>query len=73
MAPTVIHIDNLETLFIREKKAKDKGDEEEFSPTQELRKAIGRQLKALKPGERVLVVANSSNPIRILILSDFMT
>eukprot|EP00878_Enallax_costatus_P017399 GHUV01018273.1.p1 GENE.GHUV01018273.1~~GHUV01018273.1.p1 ORF type:complete len:830 (+),score=314.81 GHUV01018273.1:156-2492(+) len=60
MAPSVIYIDEVEKVFVSDKKkAKEFGGQEPFS---RIKKDLLRELKALGPGDRVLVMGCSREP-----------
>lgn len=64
MAPAVIHIDEVEKLFAKEKKKKDSlmDDEQNASPLRQFRRALLAQVKAMKPNERILILGTSKAP-----------
>jgi hypothetical protein len=71
MAPAVIHIDEVEKLFAKEKKKKEPllhsmDDEQTASPLRQLRRALLAQVKSMKPNDRILIVGTSKAPHRIL-------
>ncbi|WIA42292.1 hypothetical protein OEZ86_008306 [Tetradesmus obliquus] len=60
MAPSVIYIDEVEKVFVSDKKkAKEFGGQEPFS---HIKKELLRELKGLAPGDRVLMVGASREP-----------
>lgn len=60
LAPAIIYIDEIEKVFVTDKKkAKEYGGKESFS---RIKKFLLAEMKALKPGTRVLVVGSSSKP-----------
>lgn len=60
MAPSVIYIDEVEKVFVSDKKkAKEFGGQEPFS---HIKKELLRELKGLAPGDRVLLVGASHEP-----------
>lgn len=60
MAPSVIYIDEVEKVFVSDKKkAKEFGGQEPFS---RIKKELLRELKGLAPGDRVLLVGASREP-----------
>ncbi len=62
MAPSVIYIDDAEKLFKKQKQKKKPELEDEDAPLREFKKSLIHQFRALKPGDRVLVIGNSKNP-----------
>jgi SpoVK/Ycf46/Vps4 family AAA+-type ATPase len=63
MAPAVLYIDQVENIFRKQKKKKKDGEEEDTgSPMRRYKKLLFTHLKQLQPGERVLLIGNSSNP-----------
>ena len=58
MAPSVVHMDQAETVFISDKKKCGGGAE----PYNRIRKDLGKELDALEHGDRVLLVATTSAP-----------
>lgn len=60
MAPSVIYIDEIEKVFITDKKkTKEFGGSEPFS---RIKKELLKEAKQLKPGDQVLIICNSSIP-----------
>lgn len=60
MSPSVIYIDEAEKVFLTDKKKlKEFGSTEPFN---RIKKELLKECKALQPGERVMVVGNSSEP-----------
>ncbi|KAF6264066.1 hypothetical protein COO60DRAFT_270081 [Scenedesmus sp. NREL 46B-D3] len=60
MAPSVIYIDEVEKVFVSDKKkAKEFGGQEPFS---RIKKELLRELKGLAPGDRVVLVGCSREP-----------
>lgn len=60
MAPSVIYIDEIEKVFITDKKkTKEFGGSEPFS---RIKKELLKETKQLKPGDQVLIICNSSIP-----------
>ena len=60
LAPAIIYIDEIEKVFVSDKKkAKEYGGKEAFS---RIKKFLLAEMKALKPGTRVIVMGTSSRP-----------
>lgn len=60
MAPSVVYIDEVEKVFVGDKKKqREFGGQEAFS---RIKKELGKELKALAPGQRVIVIGNSREP-----------
>ncbi|GBF95030.1 hypothetical protein Rsub_07531 [Raphidocelis subcapitata] len=60
MAPSVIWIDEVEKVFVSDKKkAKEFGGQE---PPSRIKKDLLREVKSLRPGDRVLLIGNSREP-----------
>ena len=60
LAPAIIYIDEIEKVFVSDKKkAREYGGKEAFS---RIKKFLLAEMKAIKPGTRVIVVGASSKP-----------
>lgn len=76
MAPTVMYIDEVEKLFSKKKQKKDSAADDAENAlriTKLYRRKLGQQLRAIKPGDRVLIIANSRNPMSHLLPNFILT
>ena len=62
MAPSVIYIDEVEKVFVADKKKQKEFNTNGGDPFNRIKKDLLKEMKQLQPGDGVLVVGNSSQP-----------
>ena len=62
MAPSVIYIDEVEKVFVSDKKKQKEFNTNGGDPFNRIKKDLLKEMKQLQPGDGVLVVGNSSQP-----------